>query len=84
MIYFITENYLKTYMPIGNNVDMSKIEHIIKLTYDISIENYIGEYFADYLLNKHQLVISGQDTYTIYEAKLVDLIQYTMGWLCAD
>lgn len=80
MIYFITETFLKTYTAFNNNIDMSKVEHIIKTSFDLNIEEMLGTYFSSYLLAKHQLVIANQATYTPYEEKLVDYIQLTIAW----
>jgi hypothetical protein len=80
MRYFITENFLKNYTGYNNNIDMSKVEYLIKMTYDIEICPLLGDYFANYLLDLHQAVINGTYTYTSLEDRLVELIQYTMSW----
>ena len=54
MIYFITENYLKNNTAFNNNIDMTKVEFLIPMAYDIVIVPLLGLYFSTYLLNKHQ------------------------------
>lgn len=78
--YFITENYLKTYTGYNNNIDMSKVEYLIKTAYDINITELLGSHFGEYLVNKHQQVISNNAIYDSFETVLIDLIQHTMAW----
>lgn len=80
MKYFITEKFIKDNTAFNNNVDMTKVDHLIHMSYDILIVPLLGMYFANYILNKHQDVINNIATYTIEEEKLVDLIQYSMAW----
>lgn len=80
MIYFITEKYLKENTPIANNVDMSKIDYLSRVAYDIVIVPLLGFHFAEWLLAKHQEVIIGTYTYNSFEERLVDLIQNTIAW----
>ena len=80
MIYFITENYIKTNTPLQNNVDVSKIDYLFSDSYDLVISDLLGTYFGGYLLDKHQLVIAWTDTYTADEEKLIDKVQKTMAW----
>lgn len=85
MIYFITENYLKNNTAFNNNIDMTKVEFLIPMAYDIVIVPLLGLYFSTYLLNKHQNVVLGTETYTTKEEALVDLIQPTMAWyVCSE
>lgn len=80
MIYFITENYLKKFTPIGNNVDVSKIDYLVNDAFNLTIERLLGTHFANWLLDKHQDVINGSYTYSSDEEKLVDLVQRVMAW----
>lgn len=80
MIYFITEKYLKDFTPIGNNVDMSKIDYLINDSYNLVASRLLGSYFAKWLLDKHQTVVSGSGTYTAPEDELVDKLQSVMAW----
>lgn len=80
MIYFITEKYLKENTPIQNNVNVDRIDYLFEDVYLIWIKPILGDYFADYLLSKHQDVATGSDTYTADEEKLVDILQKAMAW----
>lgn len=80
MIYFITERYLKENTPIQNNVNVDRIDYLFEDVYLIWMKPILGDYFADYLLSKHQDVITGDDNYTDDEEKLVDILQKAMAW----
>lgn len=79
-VYFITEKYLKDKTDIATTVSMDKIDFLPETVYDMQIKFRLGTYFANYLLEKHQLVITGNDTYTPTELELVKLIQKVMAW----
>ena len=78
--YFITDNFIKKNTAFNNNIDMTKVDHLINMSFDITIVPLLGSYFSDYLLNKHQDMLAENYVYTTFEEKLVDLIQYTMAW----
>lgn len=80
MIYFITENFIKKNSPLTNNVNISKIEYLIEDSFELVIVNLLGYKFANFLLEKHQEVISGNDPYSEIEERLVGYIQKTMVW----
>jgi len=80
MIYFITEKYLKENTPIQNNVNVDRIDYLFEDVFLIWLKPLLGDYFAEYLLAKHQDVITGDDTYTADEEKLVDILQKSMAW----
>ena len=80
MIYFITERYLKQNTPIQNNVNVDRIDYLFEDVYLIWLKPILGDYFGDYLLEKHQDVITGDENYTGDEEKLVDILQKAMAW----
>lgn len=80
MKYFITESYLKTFTPYNLNIDMNKIDYSFKLIFDTHICELLGNHFANYLLDKHQLVADGTQVYTSYEERVVDYLQDIMSW----
>ena len=80
MIYFVSEKYLKENTPLQNNVNVDRIDYLFEDVFLIWLKPLLGDYFADYLLSKHQDVITGDDTYTADEEKLVDILQKSMAW----
>jgi hypothetical protein len=50
MIYFVTENYLKTQTPITANIDVNNIVPFIKTQSDMRIMPILGTYFYTYIL----------------------------------
>lgn len=80
MVYFITESYLKTYTGYNNNIDMHKVEYLIQLCYEINVVELLGYHFSGWLLDKHQSVRDGNDTYTTVEERFVGYLQGFMSW----
>lgn len=80
-VYYITEEFLKKYTALTNNVDVSKIAYLIKLVYDIQINELLGSHFNEYMLQKFQdVMINKTDTFTTYERDLINIIRYTHAW----
>jgi hypothetical protein len=75
MVHFITENWLKTYMPIADNVDMTSVTPWIKTSSELWIQPILGTYFYQSLLVKYN-----NQTLTSDEQNLVSLIQPAIGW----
>jgi hypothetical protein len=79
MIYFITENYLKTNTPITKNVDSTDIAPYIKPSADMSLEPILGTYFYEYLLDAYNNQSLSTD-----EETLVEKIQPVVAWRAAE
>lgn len=79
MIYFVTENYLKTQTPITSNIDVNNIVPFIKTQSDMRIMPILGTYFYKYILNAYNV-----QTLTIDEEILVTYIQPTIAWRSAE
>lgn len=79
MIYFITENYLKTNTPITKNVDSNDIAPYIRPAADMRLQAILGSYFYDYLLVKYNA-----QTLTPDEETLVEKIQPCVAWRAAE
>lgn len=79
MIYFITENYLKTQTPITANCDVNDIVPYIKTQSDLRIQPILGTYFYEYILAKYN-----DQTLTANEETLVTYIQPIVAWRSAE
>ena len=49
MIYFVTENYLKTKTPITANIDVNAITPFISTQSDMRVQPILGTYFYQYI-----------------------------------
>lgn len=79
MIYFVTENYLKTQTPITANIDVNNIVPFIKTQSDMRIMPILGTYFYNYIL-----VAYNDQTLTVDEEELVTYIQPAIAWRSAE
>ncbi len=75
MIYFVTENWLKTKIPLTANIDMAKVFPYVESQADMRLQPILGTYFYTYLLGKYNA-----QTLTVDEQNLVKKIQYAIGW----
>jgi hypothetical protein len=79
MIYFITENYLKTQTPITANCDVNDIVPYIKTQSDLRIQPILGTYFYNDILSKYNA-----QTLSANEEILVTYIQPIVAWRSAE
>ena len=79
MIYFVTENWLKTKIPLTANIDMVKVLPYVESQADMRIQPILGTYFYNYLLGKYNA-----QTLTPDETTLVKKIQYAIGWRAVE
>lgn len=79
MIYFVTENYLKTQTPITANIDVNNIVPFIKTQSDMRIMPILGTYFYNYILTAYN-----DQTLTVDEEELVTYIQPAIAWRSAE
>ena len=79
MIYFVTENYLKTQTPITANIDVNNIVPFIKTQSDMRIMPILGTYFYNYILTAYN-----NQTLTVDEEELVTYIQPAIAWRSAE
>jgi len=79
MIYFVTENYLKTQTPITANIDVNNIVPFIKTQSDMRIMPILGTYFYTYILTAYN-----DQTLTVDEEELVTYIQPAIAWRSAE
>jgi len=79
MIYFVTENYLKTQTPITANIDVNNIVPFIKTQSDMRIMPILGTYFYTYILTAYNA-----QTLTVDEEELVTYIQPAIAWRSAE
>ena len=79
MIYFVTENSLKTKIPLTANIDMVKVLPYVESQADMRIQPILGTYFYNYLLGKYNA-----QTLTPDETTLVKKIQYAIGWRAVE
>ncbi len=75
MTYFITENYLKSNVPITDNVDITDIIFNTRIAADFNIRPILGTYFY-----KHMLDGYNAQTLTADELDLLDYIQPAVAW----
>jgi len=78
MIYFITENYIKTQTPVTRNVDVNEITPFVKTCSDRRIQPILGSYFYNDLLTKYNAQTLSAD-----ETTLVQKIQPCVAWYSA-
>jgi len=79
MIYFVTENYLKTQTPITANIDVNNIVPFIKTQSDMRIMPILGTYFYTYILAAYN-----DQTLLPEEEELVTYIQPAIAWRSAE
>jgi len=80
MIFFVSENFLKTETPITQNVEITEVTPLIKSVADMWVRDAIGTYFYDYLLVKYNAQTLSAD-----ELILVQIMQYCIAWrACSD
>jgi len=75
MIYFVTENYLKSSTPITQNVSATDIMPFIKPSASGWMQNILGTYFFNHLLTAYNA-----QTLTTDEEALVQKIQPAVAW----
>ena len=78
MIYFITENYIKTNTPVTKNVDVSDVMPYVKTVSDQRVQPILGTYFYEYLLAAYNA-----QNLTNNETTLVEYIQPIVAWFSA-
>lgn len=79
MIYFVTENYIKTITAITKNVDATDVTPFVATQSDMRIQPILGSYFYDYLLTKYNAQTLSAD-----ETDLVEKIQPAIAWRSAE
>jgi hypothetical protein len=79
MIYFITENYLKTQTPITANVDVNDVTPYIKTQSDMRVQPILGTYFYNHMLTGYNAQTLNND-----EETLVTYIQPVVAWRSAE
>jgi hypothetical protein len=76
MIYFVTEQYIKTYTPITQNVDVNDFLPLIKSAADGYVRSYLGTYFYNDLLTKYNAQTLNPDEITLVQ----DYIKDAVAW----
>lgn len=79
MLYFITENYLKTNTPITANVDVTDVTPYIATQSALRIQPILGTTFYNHLLSAYNA-----QTLTPDEIDLVEFIQPVIAWRSAE
>ena len=79
MIFFVTENYLKTQTPITANVDVNDVTPFIRTQSDIRVQPILGTYFYKYMLTGYNAQTLNND-----EETLVTYIQPVVAWRSAE
>lgn len=79
MIYFVTENYLKTNTPITNNVDVTDVMPYVRTQAEMRLMPILGTYFYNDLLTKYNAGTLSAD-----ETTLVSYIQPVVAWRSAE
>jgi len=80
MIFFVTEQFLKTFGIITPNVDASKITPLVQFAAKAYVKPLIGSYFFDDLLTKYNA-----QTLTATEEILVSKMQFAIAFrACAQ
>lgn len=79
MIYFITENWLKTNTPVTANIDAVKIFPFVQSQADMRIQPLLGTYFYRDLLAKYNAQTLNAD-----EQLLVEKIQPAIAWRAVE
>lgn len=80
MIYFVTENYLKTVGIITSNVDVTDFSPLVQFASKAFVKKLIGTYFFNDLLTKYN-----DQTLSSDEEEVVERMQYAIAWrTCAQ
>ena len=79
MLYFITENYLKTNTPITANVDVTDVTPYIATQAQLRIMPILGTTFFNYMLNVYNTQNATND-----EETLIKFIQPIVAWRSAE
>jgi hypothetical protein len=79
MLYFITENYLKTNTPITANVDVTDVTPYIATQAQLRIMPILGTTFFNYMLE-----VYNDQTATNDEETLIKFIQPIVAWRSAE
>lgn len=79
MLYFITENYLKTNTPITANVDVTDVTPYIATQAQLRVMPILGTVFYNHLLDAYN-----NQTLTPEEETLVQFIQPVIAWRSAE
>lgn len=79
MIYFVTEDRVKSFTTIAGNVDNTLIEPLIPTNADMWYMPILGSFFYNYLLEKYN-----NKTLTTEEEEIVGVIQKGLIWRVAN
>jgi hypothetical protein len=79
MLYFITENYLKTNTPITANVDVTDVTPYIATQAQLRVMPILGTTFFNYMLNVYNTQTANND-----EETLIKFIQPIVAWRSAE
>ena len=79
MLYFITENYLKTNTPITANVDVTDVFPYVATQAQLRVMPILGTTFYNHLLTAYN-----DQTLTPEEETLVTFIQPVIAWRSAE
>jgi hypothetical protein len=79
MLYFITENYLKTNTPITANVDVTDVTPYISTQAQLRVMPILGTTFFNYMLE-----VYNDQTATNDEETLIKFIQPIIAWRSAE
>ena len=79
MLYFITENYLKTNTPITANVDVTDVTPYIATQAQLRVMPILGTTFFNYMLE-----VYNDQTATNDEETLIKFIQPVIAWRSAE
>lgn len=79
MLYFITENYLKTNTPITANVDVTDVTPYIATQAQLRVMPILGTTFFNYMLNVYNTQTANPD-----EETLIKFIQPIVAWRSAE
>lgn len=78
MIYFVTENFLKTKTPITSNCDVNDVAPWVQPAAEMRIKPILGGYFFKDLLAKYN-----SQSLNPAEVELVELIKPVVAWRAA-
>lgn len=79
MLYFITENYLKTNTPITANVDVTDVTPYVATQAQLRIMPILGTTFFNYMLDVYNNQTANPD-----EETLIKFIQPIVAWRSAE
>jgi hypothetical protein len=81
MLYFITENYLKTNTPITANVDVTDVTPYIATQAQLRVMPILGTTFFNYMLNVYNTQSAAPGS---PEETLIKFIQPIVAWRSAE